>query len=84
MASHHEISIMQLRSGRGLTYINVDENINGGISVWGGIWQPNTYLIKERTRWVIIVFDSNDIAQEWLRDHQTVDITWELISENVA
>ena len=84
MASHHDINVRQLKSDRGLTYINVDEDINGGISVWGGRWQPNTYLIRERTRWAIIVFDSNDIAQEWLSDHQTVEFTWELLSENIA
>ena len=66
----HHVSIHQLTSSEnGRAFLNVDEKCPGGICVWGSSFQSPVYLLLNGTYFVVVVFDTEAFANEWLQEN---------------
>lgn len=68
---HHSVSISQLVSDHGNAFLNVieDKDAFGAIGVWGSLYQKPTYLIQDGIQFILIQFNDEACAKEWLEEH---------------
>ena len=63
----HDVRIHQLNSMNGSAYLNVIDNEYGKVELWTHLNSENpAYLIQDKNILRIIIFDSEDYANEWL------------------
>jgi len=63
----HDVRIHQLNSMNGSAYLNVINKEYGKVDLWTYLNIKNpAYLIQDKNILRIIIFDSEDYANEWL------------------
>jgi len=63
----HSVQVHQLTSKTGTAYLNVIDEEHGKIEVWACLEDVHpTYLIQDKFRFYLIVFDNQNFADEWL------------------
>jgi hypothetical protein len=64
----HNVTVRQLATYKQGCWINVDDTKSGQIVLSGTTFVTPTYLMKKDNAWLLVVFDSEEWAQESLGD----------------
>lgn len=63
---NHNVKVNQLCSYK--TYLNVDDE-DGHIGVWGYAYNQPTYLLQDGLSFLLIAFDDQAFADEWMEEN---------------
>lgn len=69
---HHCVSVSQLNASSGRAFLNVDEECNGAVIVWGSCLKEPTYLMRKGIRFHLATFSDEFWAKEWLQENKKI------------
>lgn len=68
----HHVTVHQLESKTGKSFINVRDNGYNYLEVWGSVYKTPVYLATYGIEFHLFVFDDEEIAEEWLSENKNV------------